>query len=930
MTALYNAFISYSRASDKDFASILHATLQHFPSAWTLRPALRIFFDKTSLYGPSLSQSIETALNDSAWLLLLASEESAKSPWVCDEIEWWLAHNRLSKLIILLTGGEIVWDREKNDFDWLTTTALPSSLQGKYTDVPFYIDLRRVKDHRQYSIDSLLFRDPIATIAAALHNKPKDELDSEDIRQRKKFITIRRAVVALLLVLTTGLLGFMGWSSIQHNKALQNQIDATANAAENALFSDMQLEALTGAVIAGQLLQSTNTIMNRSLAALISDQTFNENAAKITVQLNRILHNFHESNRFEGHSDSVTALANSSGCNGGSNFLISGSRNGKILKWVSKPILNQELSYEKALEIDFGSRVTSVAIRPGCSEIAAAGSDNSLKKWKADGALLADLKNTAEISKVVYTSDGSYLISGDDSGNIAFWNRNGIRTSLFQEKDSARIMAMAIQRCADGTEWLLIGSASPDRPLKLFELEYKPDSGLLKFGLKRAIVSKDKIKSLAVSVDCSRFAVGHVNGEISLHRMDGTPYKTWEAHTGPVTSMEFSANGRFIVSGGETNLTEANLTNGNLVEVWTINGEPAATFKGHRRPVSATLFSHDSQSVISASADKSIRIWSLTSWPVVDKQLWQKSAIDTQINDEGDHVIAVNIANQIESLDLTTGKNTILAGKENIRPYLGANKTIYLFDKLHTGLKPYGNSEMNLLRGNQGNIAGLKFSPDGKQLAVVDTGGQLVLWDVDAKNSVAIAKAELNENNVAFSPDGKILAALTDASRQPTLIIRFSDDAKREFPIDSQDGVNQIVFSPDGKTIATGGNDRRIALWNLAGNKSGELIGHDRDVRQIAFHPVNNMIASADSGGTIIVWSGNGRLLARLNEVRLSNIWSLHFSKDGKWLIGGGQDSVTRWQMDLQALLQLGCKALAPYLSTHPNEAGQTQVLCRS
>jgi MTH538 TIR-like domain (DUF1863) len=60
---------------------------------WYRRRALRIFRDDTSLSAtPSLWPSIEHALGQSRFLILLASPEAATSPWVRKEIAFWLEH----------------------------------------------------------------------------------------------------------------------------------------------------------------------------------------------------------------------------------------------------------------------------------------------------------------------------------------------------------------------------------------------------------------------------------------------------------------------------------------------------------------------------------------------------------------------------------------------------------------------------------------------------------------------------------------------------------------------------------------------------------------------------------------------------------------------------------------------------------------------
>jgi TIR domain len=87
-----------------------------------------VFLDKTSLsLTPSLWPSIEKALGESEFFVLMASSEAAASPWVQNEVDWWLANRSADKLLVILTDGDLLWDRTTGDFDWNKTTALPQA-----------------------------------------------------------------------------------------------------------------------------------------------------------------------------------------------------------------------------------------------------------------------------------------------------------------------------------------------------------------------------------------------------------------------------------------------------------------------------------------------------------------------------------------------------------------------------------------------------------------------------------------------------------------------------------------------------------------------------------------------------------------------------------------------------------------------------------
>lgn len=70
----YHGFLSYSHAADGTLAPHLQSALHKFAKPWYRLRAIRVFRDKTSLSAtPSLWPSIEAALRNSEFLLLMAS-----------------------------------------------------------------------------------------------------------------------------------------------------------------------------------------------------------------------------------------------------------------------------------------------------------------------------------------------------------------------------------------------------------------------------------------------------------------------------------------------------------------------------------------------------------------------------------------------------------------------------------------------------------------------------------------------------------------------------------------------------------------------------------------------------------------------------------------------------------------------------------------
>ncbi|MFH0903297.1 MAG: WD40 repeat domain-containing protein, partial [Pseudomonadota bacterium] len=170
--------------------------------------------------------------------------------------------------------------------------------------------------------------------------------------------------------------------------------------------------------------------------------------------------------------------------------------------------------------------------------------------------------------------------------------------------------------------------------------------------------------------------------------------------------------------------------------------------------------------------------------------------------------------------------------------------------------------------------------------------GRALKWQLDGESLVWRRAVGGKASAVVFSPDGQIVAAVSD---DRSIYLVSADTASTRVLRGQKDPLVSVAFSPDGRHLAAGGWAGTIYLWNLSEDSQRVLVGHSDQPSVLVFSPDSRRLASGGFDGTMRLWDvANGSSQQSLLRGHPSSVFRLCFSPDGQLLASGGLDKTIR------------------------------------
>ncbi|KAJ3088014.1 cross-pathway control WD-repeat protein cpc2 [Phlyctochytrium bullatum] len=257
----------------------------------------------------------------------------------------------------------------------------------------------------------------------------------------------------------------------------------------------------------------------------------------------------------------------------------------------------------------------------------------------------------------------------------------------------------------------------------------------------------------------------------------GVPRRALTGHNHFVSDVVISSDGQFALSASWDK----------TLRLWDLNtGLTTRRFVGHTNDVLSVSFSPDNRQIVSASRDKSVKLWNTL------------GECKFNIVEDGhtEWVSCVRFS--------PNPANPVVVSS-------GWDKLVKVWDVTKCKLKTNH-------FGHTGYISAVTISPDGSLCASGGKDGITMLWDLNEGKHLYSLEAGDVINALVFSPNRYWLCAATATGIKIWDLESKSivDELRPEFNVTKKENIPQCVslaWSADGQTLFSGYTDNLIRAW---------------------------------------------------------------------------------------------------------------------
>ena len=522
--------------------------------------------------------------------------------------------------------------------------------------------------------------------------------------------------------------------------------------------------------------------------------------------------------------------------------VVSSSFDGSLKMW--ELATGREL---RSAEAHAGS-VNALSLTPDDQVLVSASSDTTLKVWNLDsGEELRTLTgHTGAVNGMAVTSDGRLVVSASTDGTLKVWNLASGEELRTLTGHTGAVNGVAI---TSDDRWAV--SASSDRTLKVWELSSGTE-------LRALVGHTNEVTAVVVTPDARLVVSVSFDNRVRVWDLaDGHETLAIEGHPFGIHTVALTPDGRLVLTGA------GSISGGdNTIKVWDIRtGELQHTFWGHMNQVNVIVVSPDSQQVISASSDRTLRLWELAS-----------------MNRPAD---APTTTDWVNGLTATPdGQFVISASRKKLRVWGIHNST-----------------ELYTLASGPEYLRSVALTPDGQLAISGSSDGTVYAWDVKSGTQQRIWSGHsARVNAVVVTSDGQYV--MSTSADKTLKLWELATGTELSSLRGHTDEVFAVAATPDGRYAVSGAADQTLKVWDLVSCREVRTLqGHDGVVYAVTL-TADGQIISASWDFTLKVWDlASGKDLRTLRGHK-GRVFGVAVTPDGQHVISAAEDNMLKvWEL---------------------------------
>jgi len=543
-------------------------------------------------------------------------------------------------------------------------------------------------------------------------------------------------------------------------------------------------------------------------------------------------------------------------------------------------------------------------------------------------------EHSCQVNVAKYSPSGFYIASADVSGKVRIWDTVNKEHILKIEIQPLSGPIKDLAWSPDSQRMIVVGEGR-ERFGHVFLVDTGTSNGDI-LGPSKPINSCDFRPARPF-----RVITGSEDNSTTV--FEGPPFKfkgTKTEHARYVQSVRYSPDGAFFATGGFDG--KVFLYDGKTSELVGELGSPA-----HKGGVYGVAWSPDSKQLLTASGDKTCRLWDAAQRSLVAEfPMGVGDVEDQQVSClwQGKHLLSVSLAGHITYLNVNDPKKPLRVVKGHNRAItvlsLSKDRQV-LFTGSHEGVvtrwdvatgcneriagRGHGNmmngmvqvgdaiftcgiddsvKQIDTLTGRFVDGVDIKLASQPRGIAASAAATIVVPCEkeiavIEEKRIVSSLKVDFEPSSAAINGEHPDVAVGGTTDHKVHVFVMHNGQLTPRMELRHTGPITDVAYSPDGQYLVAADANRRVILYRLPGYEvatKDEWGFHTAKVNCVAWSPDSTLVASGSLDTSIIVWSvekPNKHLIIK-NAHPQSQITALAWL-DNKTIVSTGQDCNTRF-----------------------------------